>query len=119
MCASRYTTYFVPSFPSSVDIFDSFWLRKRKHIRSQSNNITILFVNVKHWSLVFFQIRVKHSPQVGKRSEEGTVIFGEAILVTKIEQPSDGYDNKTSDPSFYRDRRDRGRIEILVSQRHL
>ena len=74
---------------------------------------------VKHGSLVFFLIRVKQSPHVGKRSEERTIMFGETILVTKIEQPSNGYDNKTSDPSFYRDGRDGGRIEILVNQRHL
>lgn len=68
---------------------------------------------------MLFEIRVKQSPQVGKRSEEGTVMLGEAILVTEIEQPSDGYDNKTSDPSFYRNGRDGGRTEILVYQRHL
>lgn len=83
--AEQGSTYFVPSFSGTVNILDSFWLCERDHIRAHSNNVTMLLVNINHWRFIFAGIRVKHSPHVGKGSEEGTVIFGEAIFITKEE----------------------------------
>ena len=84
------STYFIPSFSRTVDILDGFWFGERKKVRPQADNFAIFLMDVEHRSSVTVRIHVKNSPQVGKRCKERAIIFRKPLLISKVEQSSNG-----------------------------